>query len=158
MPDNPLRRVRWLRLAGAMVLLSLGLVQARAANAQSAIAAIPAGMARIWFYRDYDIYVNRNYATVMVNGAVAGSVQPYGGVIYRDVAPGEYRLSAESVGTDVNQDVDVVLAPGQEVYVKILNLPSWASDGNVSSYQRDTYYLRVMPAQTARAEMARRPF
>ncbi len=144
--------------AAAAILLSVLFLPATPAAAQSAVAPLPPGWARIWFYRDYDIYVNRNYATVMINGVVAGSVQPYGGIIYRDVMPGHYHLEAESFGSDVNQTADVDLAPGQEAYVKILNLPSWASDGDLSAFQRDTYYLRVMPAPVALAEMARRPF
>ena len=72
--------------------------------------------------------------------------------------PGHYHLSAESFKRDVNQDTDVDLAAGHEAYVKILNLPGWASDGDRSSFQRDTYYLRMMPPQVARVEVARRPY
>jgi hypothetical protein len=157
MLDNCSLRMRWPRTACAAIVLSMSFLQAEATNAQSAVAPMP-GTARIWFYRDYEPYVSRNYATVLLNGAMAGSVQPYGGVIYRDVPPGHYHLTVESVGQDVNQDADVDLAPGREAYVKILNLPSWASDGDLSPFARDTYYLRLMPAAIARAEIARRPF
>jgi hypothetical protein len=127
-----------------------------AASAQAPVVSV-AGTARIWWYRDYSPYTNTNYATVRINGAVAGSVQPYGGRLYSDVAPGRYHLTADSIGEDVNQAADVDLAPGQEAYVKILNLGSWFVP-SFESTQRDTYYLRLMPPDTARAEIARLPY
>src|SRR5262249_17406584 len=121
-------------------------------------AAQPAASARIWFYRDYEPYVNRNYATVMLNGVVAGSVQPYGGSLAQDVAPGHYHATAETFCTGANQNVAGDPAPGQEAFIKILNSRGWVSGGDLYSFERDPYYLRVMPAETARAEMARRSF
>ena len=149
---------RWRATARVAMLLSMVGSQAPVALAQATAAPVSPASARIWFYRDYDPYVNRNYATVKLNGTVAGSVEPYGGVLYRDVAPGRYHLTAESAGVDCGQDADVDLASGQEAYVKILNLPSWASGGGFGGYRRDTYYLRVMPTATARIEVARRPY
>ena len=133
----------------AMVALS---ALAPAAQAQSPAIATASPTARVWFYQDLDPYVSSNYATVSINGVVAGSVQPYGGSLYRDVPAGHYRLTADSVGTDVNQFADVDLAPGQEVYVKIMNLPSW--DTGFSGFQRDTFYVRLVPTAAARAELA----
>lgn len=127
----------------------------------SAVGAQPTASpvaARIWFYQQYEPYVSTNYATVRINGAVVGSVSPYGGFVYSDVPPGRYRLSADSFGTDVNQAVDVDLAAAQEVFAKIENLPSWTMTGTLSAFQRDTFYLRLVPPATARAEMTQRPF
>jgi hypothetical protein len=121
-------------------------------------AAPAANTARIWFYRVYEPYVSRNYATVRLNGALAGSVDPYAGYIYRDVPPGYYHLTVDSTGQDVNQDTAVELGPGQEAYIKILNAPNWDTSGTLSAFSRDTYYLWVMPPQLARQEMASRPF
>ena|SRR5215472_5162376 len=149
---KPPSRTRRRLVAGLAASFLVGTVLAAAAAAQ------PVASARIWFYRDYEPYVNRNYATVMLNGVVAGSVQPYGGSLARDVAPGHYHASVESFGTDVNQNVDFDLAPGQEAFIKILNSPGWVSGGDMYSFERDTYSLRMMPPETARAEMARRSF
>ncbi len=127
---------------------------------QPATAQLPPpspNTARIWFYRDYDPYVNRNYATVLINGTIAGSVQPYGGTLYRDVLPGAYHLTVQSPGTDYDQDAHVELAPGQQAYVKVENLPSWDSGGGLPFYTRDTYYLRVIPPEAALAQMALTP-
>jgi hypothetical protein len=156
-PDAKSAAVRRLAIAGlALCLAVLIALPATVARGQATSASRSPGAARIWFYRDYDPYVDRNYATVLINGVVAGSVEPYGGIIARDVAPGRYHLTVDSVGTDVNQDAYVDLAPGQEAFVKILNLSSWDTGGLGGSYQRDTYYLRVMSPAVASAEMARR--
>jgi hypothetical protein len=148
----PLRTVA----AAARVAAALLLLLAAARAQPAAVPGLPA-TARIWFYQDASPYLAMNYATVSMNGVVVGSVPPYGGSIYRDVPPGYYHLTAESYGTDVNQSADVVLAPGQEVYVKVMNLPNWAT-ANLGAFRRDTYYLRVMPPAVAQAELTQRRF
>jgi hypothetical protein len=103
-----------------------------------------AGSARIWFYRDYEPSVSLDLANVALNGAPAGSVEPDGTAFDRDVAPGHYHVTIESVGTDVNQAKDV----------KSLASARWESDGEHSQYRRDTFYVSLMRPQVARAEMA----
>jgi len=115
---------------------------------------IPPGEARLWFYRDYEPSVSRNFATVALNGSVIGQVRPEGGGFYRDVPPGHYHISVESFGTDTNQAKDIDLAPGQEAFAKVLASTSWASSGDVTSFQRDTFYIALIPPQQARTEMA----
>jgi Protein of unknown function (DUF2846) len=150
----------WLgRAAGyAVVLLLVGCIRPAAAPAAAAsVAPLPAGSARIWFYRDYEPYVSLNMAPVSLNGRLAGYVQADGSAFYRDVPPGHYHISVESAGTDVNQDKDVDLAAGQEAFVKILSLSSWESDGDIHQYHRDTFYVSLVPPQTARGELANHP-
>jgi hypothetical protein len=47
----------------------------------------------------------------------------------------------------------VTLVAGQTAYVKILDDPTWASAGDRTSFQRDTFYAWLMPPQVALAEM-----
>ncbi len=153
-------KLRWIRPAGvcAALLVLTGCAGAppRVA-AQATVSPAPAGGARGWFYRDYEPSVSLNVANVMLNGARAGSVQPDGSAFYRDVAPGHYRITVESVGVDVNQDKDIDLAPGQQAYVKIL-AGEWVSGGGeFSSFHRDTFYVSLVPPQVAHAELATRP-
>ena len=108
----------------------------------------------MWFYRDYQPYETWNLARIDVNGGYVGAVEN-GSAIYRDVPAGHYRIAAESVGKDVNQEKDVDLAPGQQVYCKIESLGSWNSGGDLSSFQRDTFYVRLIPPEMAQAEIAR---
>lgn len=147
----------WLqRTAGcAFMLLLAGCVQPAAGPAPSAvISAVPAGTARIWFYREYEPSVSRNLAEVALNGKVAGYVQPDGSAFYRDVAPGSYHVSVASGGRDTNQDKDVDLPPGQEAFVKVLGSNAWESGGDTDVYSRDTFYVSLVPPQIARAELA----
>jgi hypothetical protein len=140
-------------------VLAVALSLAGPALAQQPAAATigTSGAARIWFYRDYEPYGSRNFAPVALNGAPAGYVDPNGGAFYRDVAPGRYHITVESDGTDVNQDKTIVLAAGQEVYAKILAAPMWTMDGSEGMNRRDTFYVSLVPAETARAQLARLP-
>jgi len=120
-----------------------------------AVAQQPAGMtgaaqARIWFYRQFSPAEPPTPATVRINGAVTGTAIP-GRRFYRDVAPGAYHLTVDSFAKDTNQDKDLTLAPGQEVYVKIESLRSRSSYFN---YSRDTFYVWPVSAAVGRAEMA----
>ncbi len=154
----------WLhRAAGcALALMLAGCLQPPPRPAASApvaaVAPLAAGMARIWFYRDFEPSVSLNLAAVSLNGALAGYAQPDGSVFYRDVPAGHYHITVASVGTDFNQAKDVDLAPGQEAYAKILGEDAWQSTGgDTSSFHRDTFYVSLVPPQIARVELAAHP-
>ena len=117
-----------------------------------AVPPIPAGAARVWVYRDFEPYESLNRPEVMLNGADAGLAE-LGGAFYRNVPPGHYRVTVASVGEDFNQTKDVNLAPGQEAYVKILSLRAWLDSGDKNDYKRDTFYVSLMPPQTAKVEL-----
>jgi hypothetical protein len=151
--DPGSRSRRWLQAA------AVALLPAVAGCAQSAAVAvapgpIPPGQARIWFYRDYEPYESKNLANVDLNGAFAVSVEN-GSSAYRDVPPGHYHIAPESFGKDFNQEKDVDLAPGQEIYTKIVSLRTWISSGDKDSFERDTFYAWLIPPQVAQAEIAR---
>jgi hypothetical protein len=148
---------RWAAGCAVALLLSGGhlLAGAPAAVAQVASPAPPPGAARIWFYRDYEPYGTRSFASVALNGVFVGYAQPEGTVFYRDIPPGRYRVTVGAQGQDVNQDAWIDLAPGQQAFVKVLGTNSWDTGGDNAIYSRDTYYARVMPPQIAQAEIAR---
>lgn len=152
MATSPRSRSRWwTRLAGAAVLTTAGCVAAPPV----ARVPVPPGQARIWLYRAWEPSESLNLANVDVNGRYFGSVAN-GGVVYRDVPAGHYHIAPVSFASDFNQDRTVDLAPGQELYVKIVSLVSWGSDDSASrSFQRDAFYAWVIPPQVARAEIAR---
>lgn len=124
---------------------------------QHMAAAVPGplvpGAARIWFYRVYDPSLSRNVANVDLNGARIVSVPPGDGPSFVDVAPGNYHIAPESFGVDTNQSRDVVLAPGQTIYIKVLDDPNVIASGDRTEFRRDTFYTWVVPAAAARAEM-----
>jgi hypothetical protein len=47
---------------------------------------------------------------------------------YRDVPPKIYHIEVESYGRDFNQSTIVALVAGQEAYIRVDSLRSWATD------------------------------
>ena len=147
---------RWRQWASGLLLIVAGCANA-GGSAQIAAAAPPvsAGQARIWFYRPLEPYESLNLAQINMNDGYVGAVAN-GSAFYRDVAPGVYHIAPESWAHDFNQDTNVALVPGQQVYVKIVSLGSWAVGVSGSRIiQRDTFYAWLIPPQVARVEMAR---
>lgn len=138
-------------LAGGLLVAASGCV----ASPPTPPAPVPPGQARIWFYRDWQPSETFNLANIEVNGRYFGSVAN-GAAFYRDVPPGTYHVAPVSFARDFNQDASVAVAPGQQAYVKILSLDSWAVSVSASkNIARDAFYAWVIPPEAARAEIAR---
>jgi hypothetical protein len=150
-------RPRPLRLLRVAALLALATTTACARNPPVGAVTpppIPAGEARVWFYRVYLPSETLNMTRVTMNGVYAGYAQ-LGGAFYRDVPPGVYHVEVESFGRDFNQSTNVALVPGQEAYVKVDSLRSWATTcGYGFTAGRDTFYARLIPNQLARSEIS----
>ena len=146
--DFPLRSRRWAKLAGGLLLIASGC----ATPPSTTPPPMPSGQARIWFYRDWQPSESLNLANIDVNGSYFGSVAN-GSAFYRDVPAGHYHIAPMSYNRDFNQDKDVDLAPGQQLYVKILSSQSW--DGGCRDCVRDTFYAWLIPPQVAQGEIAR---
>jgi hypothetical protein len=145
---------------GVAAVLLLGTAACAAPAPVATVAApISPGAARIWIYRNFEPSVSLGLATIMLNGAVLGYSQPDGSAFYRDVAPGSYTIAVQSYGQDTNQMQRLDLRPGQQAYVKVAALGSWASGGGDENpgWSRDTFYVYVMPPQVGEAELARHP-
>jgi hypothetical protein len=140
----------WRNLVAGLVLTAAGCAGPR--QAPVATPPVPVGQARIWFYREWLPSESLNLANIDVNGSYFGSVAN-GSAFYRDVPPGRYRIAPVSYNRDFNQDKDVDVAPGQQLYVKILSLQNW--DGACRHCLRDTFYAWLIPTEVAQAEIAR---
>jgi hypothetical protein len=155
MTARPTSRPRWLmRLASGLLLLATGCAH----RPPVAEVPIPAGQARIWVYRTWLPSESLNLANIEANGVFFGSVEN-GGAFYRDVPPGTYHIVPESwahdPSTTPNQDTNVAVAPGQQVYIKIVDSTSWAVSVSVSrNFQRDAFWAWLIPPQQAKAEIA----
>jgi len=137
-------------MAGALLLIVTGC----AARPQVAELPIPAGQARIWFYRNWLPSESLNLANVEVNGVYFGSVAN-GGAFYRDVPPGSYHIAALSWAHDPSQDTNLAVVPGQQAYIKIVDLTSWAVSVSASrNFQRDAFWAWLIQPETAQAEIA----
>jgi hypothetical protein len=108
---------------------------------------IPPQQARIWVYREASPSALPTVPLVRFNGVIAGAIYQ-GGALYRDVAPGHYHVTVDSIGVDVNQSSDFNLAPGQEAYIQIQQLDNWDETPYEPSYA--TYYAWLRPPEMAR--------
>ncbi|HTZ76976.1 MAG TPA: DUF2846 domain-containing protein [Stellaceae bacterium] len=147
---NPRSRHPAIALAlGASLLLAgcAGTVpSASFSRVAESTAAIPAGEARIYFYRDYEPYESLARPALYLNGEMVGKSEP-GGVSYRDVAPGAYRIKVASQGLYWHPTKTVTLAAGEVAYAKVESLAS-ADSGE---FTRDTFVVVL----TAKPEAAR---
>jgi hypothetical protein len=166
MSTHPTVLQRWLQHASAVVLLlaTAACIKSPPPIASIAIPPVPAGDARVWFYRPIDAYDSLATPFIRMNDQIVAVSMP-SGASYRDVPAGPYHIAVDSYGTDSNQDKDVQLAAGQELYVKVVSLRSWSTasgasgpDGGGGDYGRDTFYAWLIPAEIARDEVARSAF
>jgi hypothetical protein len=138
----------WLRWASGLLLVAAGCVQAMA----TAIAApqIPAGEARIWFYRgDEPMSGSSGTAipTIAANGTYVGSAEP-GTVFYRDVSAGHYHVAVQAAGG--HESADFELPAGQQAYVKIV----FHRGGTCKPWQHQWGFRAVLVSkQVAQAEV-----
>ena len=153
-----LSRVATTALAAAFLLLCS---IASSANAAPVPAGPAPGYARIWLYRDYEPYVSLATPYVRFNGAIVAISQP-GGAFYRDVPPGEYYVTVDSDGRDVNQFVSVAAVAGQQIYIKVQASRYWDCGGGGGNkgggWCRDTFYTRLQLPEVAGAEIAHSRF
>ena len=124
------------------------------------------GEARVWFYRNGGPYDGVGTPYLRMNDGDCRESREPGGASYRDVPAGPYHITVDSYGKDFNQDKNVQLAAGQELYVKIVSLRNWITGGGGGGndgsgggdYERDTFYVWLIPPEVARADVARSAF
>ena len=100
---QPAYALRRFRIAGALAVFVVlcGCARLPPTGAVS-IPPIPAGAARVWFYREDAPYISQARPYVRMNGAVVG-ISEDGGAFYRDVPPGQYYVTADSYGVIRNE-------------------------------------------------------
>ncbi len=146
---------RWLHAAVAALLAALGTACVsmppgpRYGEVAARLPPVPPDRARFYFYRDYEPYESLARPEIYLNGRPTGASIP-GGVYYRDLAPGEYRITVDSPGLYPDQFKTVTVAPGDTRYVKIESLHSW--QGSFDS-ETDTFVVVVTDAARARSEI-----
>lgn len=144
------------RFAAGLLLLLTSCSQVPPTSS-AAIPPLPAGAARIWFYRNDGPYDSQDRPYLRLNGQVAGIAEP-NGALYRDVPPGHYGISVDSYGVAYpNQFAQVDLDAGQEAFVKTLYMRERVGGGDSNSF-RTRFYTELFPADAARAAIAGTPF
>jgi hypothetical protein len=138
---------------GGAILCALGLLLAALSTEPGfAAGAGPAPAAgRIWIYRIFDPSMTLDTPYVRINGAIVAVSRP-GSAFYRDLPPGNYRITADSLGSAPGQFASLTLAAGQTVFVKVDADNWWAGAGCLPTTV--TFYTLVVAPPLARAEMA----
>ena len=150
---EPVLRLRdWVNATTLMLVLS---ATACVIPPAPEVTAPPPGQARIWFYRLWNPSESLNVANIDLNGVYVGSVEP-GGAFYRDVAPGVYHIVPQNQYLDYNQNTNVAVVAGEQVFIAVLDLSSWANAVSGGQYyvRRDAWYARLIPPQYAQAQIA----
>jgi hypothetical protein len=158
--------VRRLCRTGVMILIlgfagALPAPRPSLADTAGPMAGPPPGYARIWLYRFYEPFVSLATPYIRFNGRIVGVSQP-GGVFYRDVPPGDYDVTVDSEGRDVNQFAQVAVVAGQQVYIQVQVSKYWDCGGGGGSqggsgWCRDTFYTRLQLPQVATAAIEAMP-
>ena len=116
------------------------------AEAVSQVPPIQAGMARVWFLRQFEPSESMATPMISANGLPVWISQP-GTAFIRDFRPGTYTFTVPSYGVDSGQSATVQLVLGTQIYLEIQSLRSWADSGDTA--QRDTLYVREISAYWA---------
>jgi len=162
----PIMSRRPVHAAAAILLLIMAACSQLPTTASVTIPPIPAGEARVWFYRPIDAYDSLNTPYIRMNDAIVAISQP-AGASYRDVPAGQYHIAVDSYLNSPQQDQNVALVPAQEIFIKVVSLREWVTGGGGgsgdaggggSSYNKDTFYVWQIPPEVARAEVARSAF
>ena len=88
----------------------------------------PTGYGRIWIYRFYEPYEEPGEARRPVQRPDRRHTRA-GGSFYRNVAPGDYNVTVDFGGRDVNQFTTVAVAAGQQVYIQVQVSRYWDCGG-----------------------------
>jgi hypothetical protein len=159
---------RGLRQTGTfLLLLTVAACAQPPLTASVTMPPIPAGEARVWFYRPVDAYDSLSTPYIRMNDAIVGISLP-NGASYRDVPAGQYHIAVDSYLDSPQQNLDVSLAPGQEVYAEVVSQRNWIQGGGGGGsgeggggggdYSKDTFYVWLIPPEVARADVAHSAF
>jgi hypothetical protein len=158
-PCRGIALMRLLKAVAGALLLAIASCAPLPPTASVAVPPLPAGEARVWFYRDLGPYDGLGTPFLRMNGAIVGVSEP-GGALYRDVAPGQYHVTVDNYLGDFDSTRQVYLFPGQQSYFKIVSLKNWIAGGNRfgNDFHRDTFYVREIPPEVAQGDVARSQF
>jgi hypothetical protein len=141
----------------AAFLVGAPLLPARAAAVPG---GPPPGYARIWLYRYYEPYVSVDRPYIRFNGRIVG-ISEAEGAFYRDVAPGEYQVTVDSEGRDVNQFATVDAVAGEQIYIEVQATRFWGCDDYGGDHESEwcwpTFYTRLQRPQVAAEAIAHIP-
>jgi hypothetical protein len=117
------------------------------------IGPVPAGEARLYLYRNLEIYDSIAPTEVYLNGQTVGVAYP-GAVLYRDVAPGTYQIAVHSDGWYYDQFKTVTVKAGDTLYARVDSLHAWYCQGVINTgCPYETFVVNLIAPQVAVAEL-----
>lgn len=157
MPTNSaFPRHRLEAFAACLVLVLASCSQVPPTNSV-AIPPVPAGDARIWFYRNDGPFDSQQRPYLRLNGQVAGIIEP-NGAFFRDVPAGHYVVTVDGYGVPYpHQFAQVELTAGQEAFVEVVSMRERVGGGDNVAL-RTIFYTWLIPPDAARAAIAGTPF
>ncbi|HZB93549.1 MAG TPA: DUF2846 domain-containing protein [Stellaceae bacterium] len=138
-------------ISGLLLAAWLGGCDTATQAVQGPVPPVPAGEARLYFYRDADVYDGTEVTTVSLNGAPTGA-SGLGTVFYRDVAPGTYRISVSSDKLYPDQDKTVQVGAGSTTFVKVESQPYWGQSG--WEWQGNTFLVAIVDPAIASEQIS----
>ena len=118
------------------------------AAAVSQAPPIHAGLAPVWFLRQFELGESLATPIISTNVVPVGESLP-GTVFLRDLAPGIYTFTVPSYGVDFGQAATVQLAAGTQTHLEVQSLRTGSGAGG-DNFQRDTLYVRAISPYWAR--------
>jgi hypothetical protein len=118
-------------------------------QAYAPVAAVPPGMARVWFLRTKDPQEEFGDPIIYANGNQVGRSVP-GIAFYHDFPPGPYAFTVQSYGLTAGRPIQkdtVQLAPGSQTYLEIMWGGSWLEGAPGGA----TFYVRTLPPELDQA-------
>src|ERR1700720_1759905 len=147
MPSKILRTC----LIGSLVLLNACSGRTREpVFASVKTTPVAADLARVYFYRAFEPYESLARPLIYLDGRSLAVSEP-GGVLFRDVEPGDHQISVFSSGIYSNQSKNILLRPGDTLYARIESLRSWHQG---FTWDGDTFVVSLVSESEAEAEMA----
>jgi hypothetical protein len=142
------------RSRAALVLSTLALVSCGTGQYARPGSEPPpaAGVARLYFYRNGDIYQSPSWTSVSLNHRRIGDSAP-GTVFYRDVPPGRYEIEVRSAMLYPNQFKTVALQPGSVTYVEVQEVLHWG-DTSWGKQGGTTFTVSIANPAAARQQIA----
>lgn len=116
------------------------------------VASTPAGMGRLYFYRENKFYDALEWSLISLNGVAVGN-SARGSVFYRDVAPDTYRIEARSDELYPDQAKSVVVKPGATIFVRIAAAVAYGRTG--LQWQGNAFVVQIVDPAVARIQMSR---
>ncbi len=115
------------------------------------------GAARLYFYREANVNDSVASTRVYLNGQMTGVAYPHG-VFYRDLAPGQYKITVDSRETYPDQFKTILVQVGERRFIRIDPIIGITRTAEFQSDPGDTFFVTLVNPQRGAKEAAEQWF